>query len=700
MEIENKVEERVSGFIGQKSSAPHALLQSSECERIHNFITRRGRLRKIWGGTLYAESALGLNQIKWIDRYQNRWIAQHGRTIVVETAENSQTFTPAAGTGGVVLGDDTYVSSDRWTDRLYVTNGVENKFLENTFLGEKFLQLGIIPPGNGRKWVAFQADYTITESAAGGSGLPTGSIGYAITWWDSVRKVESLPWGAQVGEDGLWNSYAYNFASSLAVTPSGAGKKFRIDISAIKAQGYDTERVTHFKIYRWTQADNATFKLIADPEESGYDALLAISNDYYDDELPEASLGAVLDESISPPPSGKFYQGYGIDDRDVADIGPRFVKLHRDQLWLFGIRLPGTPYGSKPAGSSGYAQADYFPQSGILYGSDVGNFDYWKYSYDVGRANGQKDTGIARHRNTLILFKERSAFYLDGSSPDNYEIRELDVQRGVIAPGSIQETTRGVIGLSADGFCLFDAAGGGKIISEEITDEVERINHEYLAKITSAFDPEEEKYECHVPVENTFNTKVFVYDLKSGSWSFHRKAGGAIKYALDSKSRVVGLLGDARNGRLYKVTDRSATTMNSETLHGSWASKHFDFGRPGELKSLQRVSITARAKSDFRLSIDVIGDFGQRDSVTINDIEPDVLSGNWAEDSDDEEGMNWNEGQWASSTVKKRFTVLVQMIAENIQLVVRNSDTDADRASFEIEEILLEASALSGSDDN
>lgn len=140
-------------------------------------------------------------------------------------------------------------------------------------------------------------------------------------------------------------------------------------------------------------------------------------------------------------------------------------------------------------------------------------------------------------------------------------------------------------------------------------------------------------------------------------------------------------------------------TFNGQTMHASWRSKHFDFGQPGELKGLQAVVITARAKRDFRLSIDIIPDFAQDDCVSVNDVDPDVRDDVLAASVNDPEGMLWDEGQYSSGMVKKKFTILIQVVAETFQLIIRNSDTDADRAAFEIEEIMLYASLMDGSDD-
>ncbi len=851
MEIENLVTERVGSFNGQRSSTPHATLQPSDAERVENFVTKKGRLRKIWGTLFYANPGLDAGEVKWLDYFRNRWIFQQGTAIGVESAENSSVFTKV---GDILLGALNRITSEKWQSRIYMSNGVENRFFESNAGVEKYLTVGLLPPGLGYRgmfgdnpgtpplitssplatgvgpivasvdWSTGAALPANAYTAAGGVGngdfltasangililddgaLPqigetilvkneastnnggiytvtaTGDanspfvltrasyfctpanmivlsvipvlkganatfayqIGFAgaitvgvtaltftkvasagiaayvpyryvLTWWDAVRRVESLPHGSWVGEDGFWNSYSPLAGAGNAITLTGADVGARVSITQFKNFGYDTDRVTHFILYRGTQDSfkqfagapttiPTTFKRIADPDISDTadikGTLLTIDHDFYDDYTKEESLGKLLDESLSPPPGGKYYLGRG-DTQDVGNYGPRFVKLFRDSLWYFGVRFPGTIHGQRVVvDGSNIIAATYFPFSGFAYASDPQAFDYWKFSFDVGRASGQEDTGLAIHRNTLIFFKSASAYYLSGSTLDNYAIQLLDSKRGIVAPGSIQETTKGVIGLSADCFAIFDSVGGAKPISEEISDEVDAINLDLADKITSAFDPKEEKYECHVPVLNTYNTKVFIYDLKQSAWSFTTRAGASAAYGLSSNRRVTGLLGDTQNSRLYKTIDQSQITFNGQTILGSWSSKHFDFGNPAKLKSLQRVLITARAVRDFKLSIDVIPDFGDGDSVSIEDISPDVKNDDWNDVAPDTAGADWDEGQWGEATTKKKFSILVQCIGRNLQLVVRNANADANAASFEIEEIVLEASLLGGDAD-
>jgi hypothetical protein len=704
VDIQNHVKEVIRAFGGIKSSLPQGALAATDCEDCVNFVPRRGRLRKLWGTSRVFNSGSGAGPIQMVARLRDRWLAQHGSAIIQEQAVGQNDFQQI---GDILLGEANRAHSAKWENRIFLSNGVENKFLEHAADGSfKYLNLGLLPPGNGAKGgLTIQPDLVVTEIPYIGSDLVMGEeYGYVVTWWDDRTQTESLPWGSYVGEDGLWLSAALAYAYSVRVTVSAADRALRVNIAALKAFGYDADRVTHFIVYRWTQADNATFKRC--PTLSGSIDLsqgfrVPIADDYFDDIAAEADLGAVLDASISPPPSGLFYQGYGIKAQDQAAIGARFVEQFRDQLWLFGARFPGNIHGVEPNSDAlGYEIGiQWPPQSGIGYASDVGNPDYWKYTYDVGKSTGQEDTGMKKYNDVLMFFKSRSSYRLLGSSPDNYEIREMDPNRGFTVPGSVQSTTIGVVGIGEGGFTLFTGAGEGVLIADELFDHFARINMQHADKISSAFDPLEEKYECSVPLDGAVhNTHVFSLDCKTRSWALTRRAFGAAAYELSGGKISVSLLGDRQNGRLYTASDLSKVTLDGQTMHGKWRSRAVDFGLPGDLKSVQMVEVTARGRMDFRISIDLITDFGQADSSTATeeDCAPDLRGDKWAEDEQDDAGMNWDHGQWSKGTEKKKFTILIQGVGKNFNLVIRNSDRDADRACFEIEEVVIHASRLSG----
>lgn len=674
----SEVKEVIRGFTGQKSSIPSGSLEPTDAEKIINFTVRKFRLRKVWGASLYANLDFGDLQsgVDWVDRFRHMWFCQRGNSIGKETADGSKVFEEI---GTISLGTTTRVRSEKWRNRIYMTNGVENKFYEDSLSsGEKYLTLGLIPPGNGlRDSLSLQPSISL-ELNTGGSGQFDNDTKYeyVVTFWDNTREIESLPNGAEAGEDGLWSG-----SKPANITTTGASQLITIDISDVKAVGYDEDRVTHWIVYR-RKYDSTTDLPLDDFKRIGLgDGLISIESDSVQDSTEDDDLGTVLDESLSPPPSGLNYSGAA-----STDVGPRFIKEHNDQLWLFGPRYPGF-------GLLGYNKA-----TGIAYASRVGFPDYFEFSYDVGYADDQKDTGLAKYRNTLIFFKSNSIYYLDGTNPGNYAVRELDNKRGAVASGSIQETPVGVIALSSDGFILVDSVSPARIISESIFDEIQGINFSQIDKIVSAYNMQEGKYECHIPMRSSLNAnKVFVYDINTKSWDFRNKnVGGSAHFDIGDDGERVGLLGDPNNGRLYDLVDESQVTFNGQKIAGRWASKHFDFGEPDKLKRLVSMRLKARSAGAFSLDIDVVMDNGQQETYSLKNVNSESVFTTLAASESDDDGdeLVLDQGQLSEDLTWKKFEIMLSGVARNFQVIIRESGETDNSRGFEIDEIVLVGNLL------
>lgn len=674
--LEKEVMERIAGFSGQKSSTPHGLMQATDAMQLKNFLVRKQSLRKAWGADLYAQPLfnLGSNGITWIDRYSNRWFVQQGPVIALETAESSKAFTEistamttsASGPDGV--SHNLRIRSDKWKENIFLVNGKDSKRYYETSGGTNpFITIGLIPPGNGYA-DASQPAISFSDGGAATTTKPANPI-YIITWWDSSRSVESLPNGAIVDEDGLWFSKK-EFTYTIA-----ADHKAVVDISAVKAAGYDS-RVSGWFLYRLSTADSVYRRVNDDAIDIG-------TSTYTDDTAEADLLGLVLDETISPPPDGTHYLTLaGTNLQGANCFGPRFVKFFRDQLWLFGASYPGSDLG-------------YLPVKSILYGSEIDNPDYYPFAFDIARSTQEEDTGLAEFRNTLHMFKTRSIHILDGTAADNYVVRRIDRQRGCVAPGSLQETPKGIICLSSDGFIIVDGTGPAKLISDSIFDEVQNINFLYLEGVSSAYDLKEGKYECHLPTgANNKNSSVFIFDVNEGTWQFKTKAvGSAVKYDLDSKARSVGIMGDLNNSRLYTITDTAFPTFNGQTILARFASKHFDFGQPGKLKRLRYIKIKAKSVTDFAISVLISIDFG-RETIDLGSISSESVFSVWASGPSDAAGMTWDVDNWDGPFVDRKFEILASGIGRNFQIIISENESGALNSGFEIGEILLEANLL------
>lgn len=674
MALEKEVQERIGLFTGQKSAVPHGTLSSTDASLIRNFFCRKGRLQKIWGASVYAEPvfATGTGGIVWIDRFISRWIYQRGELIALEDSEGSKTFS-SVGSINVAQSNDPYwdgrIASDKWRNRIFMVNGTECRFYEDSPLsGSKFLTLGLIPPGNGARGIfTSQPTLTITDVSAG--NVATTQPTYVVTWYDAARGIESLPNGATVGEIGLWSG-----DNRVQFSPASAGnRKYNVDITALKAAGYDTDRVTGWFLYRLTTADSV-FKRVSNTYTS-------IATNSMDDNVADASLGTVLNTDNSPPPSGRYY--YDSPSLAYTAVGSRFVRFFRDQLWLFGVQYPGQ-------GDLSFVKAN-----GIVYASDTQNPDYWLYDFEVGRNNQQSDTGMAVHMNTLLFFKERSIYALEGTNPDNYVIRPVDTRRGCVAPGSIQETPAGVISLSAEGFIISTGTGPSQVISEEIFDEIRNINFANRNKIVSAYDNQEGKYECHVPMlPSSNNTQVFIYDVVFKTWQMKTIGmAQAVRYDIDSNFSRIGLAGDQFQSRLYNVVDEEQVTYNGQAINAVWESKNFDFGQPDRAKRLVFMNIKGRAKIDFRITVDIVMDFGA-ETHTIENILSESTYSQWAASATDESGSDYDVDNWDGDFVDKKFEIPLTGVARNFQIIIRESETSANRGGFLLEEIILQGNLL------
>lgn len=708
-----EVTEKISVFSGIKSSYPSngAVLQNGDAEDMINFMIRKARLRKIWGGELYAQIVDGEGPIKWIDRYRNRWICQRSNRVFWESAESSAVFEQI---GNIYDSPNTKVRSELAKENIYLVNGIENKVYQRSVLRledlseskPNFRRLGIIPPGNGkidlRDEIGLEVEPSLILSSSGGGSLSAGTYQYLITWLEIVPGfdvLESLPNGAVVLENGLWGG------RKPAQITVGGSSTVTIDLTEYVNAGYDTDRVDGFFVYRrevdvtdplnpvplsdWVRTTDGPTEDPDNPFSFGIafngpivPGVTAIDTGAVD--------GPVLVESNSPPPSGIYYSG-GVSDLHT-EYGPRFVKEHNDQLFLFGVRYPGVEITA-----DGVTNEFVPATSGIAYASHVGNYDYWgRFTYNIGVGTGQEDTGLAKHRNILYFIKDGSVYFLDGTNPLNYAIRECDPKRGFSIPGSICETPAGIIGLSQEGWGIIDSPGPIKIISEEIFDKIGKINFTHKDKIHSSYDPKEGKYECHLPHgSNTNVSRVFSYDVNLKTWEvYSKRIGGAVKYALDSKKRKVGLLGNRSNGELYDITDELVVTIDGEQIKGMWRSKNFDFGHPDKLKRLKFIRIKARAVDDFSLGVEIVLDSGQQQTVDLGSLESESVYATWAEDESDSDGGEYGESDWSGETVPVKFEILAEGVARNFQIILRESGEEAANANFEIEEIILVAELM------
>lgn len=124
-----------------------------------------------------------------------------------------------------------------------------------------------------------------------------------------------------------------------------------------------------------------------------------------------------------------------------APAGASYVCHFSDRLWLAATLLePDKIFFSR--------LLDYQVWNDTETGID--NF------IDVSVGDNQKITGIARTREHLTVFKERSLFYLMGYGPEDWKLERISDDLGCIAPGSLAQLDSMTIWLSDRGVYMDD----------------------------------------------------------------------------------------------------------------------------------------------------------------------------------------------------------------------------------------------------
>lgn len=723
--LKNRRTERAISFDGQKSALPVEAYGFKSAQNVVGFVLKEGQLRRVVGGDTYADIIPGQpGGILSLHRFKNLWGAQRGTKIAFEDAEGAATFTDIF-TG--LESEDKFFSA-QWRDRIFMVNGVEAKFLLNRqddALSDtrEAGNIGLDPP-DGQDWVDLGG---VTETDTGSGELVNGDYYYFLTVFDGETNSESPAAGAAVSVDGIFelsanareaNGTNFGPRGHLMIVVSGPSS---VTFSKTQLHPYllalqaENPRITDFSIYRGTldPTSNLYSSLFAVPNIANSNqtinniaALIADDLDFVDDTA-TADLPAIgLPTNNSPPPTmarlrlarekmaagGAFVSPFV----EAENSGFRHIRAFRDQLFGFGAFSTGWDRSSEDFPT--YDENGRNAFSGILFGSEVYQPDYFPYIWEVGRGDGQTAVGLGVLGDTaLLLFKEKSTYYLSGSSPSDFVVRILDTNKGCVNESTIQETPIGVICLDRTGFVLFNKIGQGERISIEIQDIIDSIQFPYSASFYSFYDPKNQHYYCSVVVPGSQTPNLtLILDLDSMQWTTDTSIVGLSRLAdTDSNGEYVELVGARDTGRLVSLSNPEIPTFQGQAVYSSWTSGALSFGDDQHKKKMRWLYLKVSAAGDWSATIQVIPDFDEsrRYSIDVNyDSEQDTW---YSSDASTDGSLIWDEGEWAFDG-PERSQVKIPIICKGrlFQVRVINQDTAANRWGFAIEGISAEAVML------
>ncbi len=632
-----------------------------------------------------------------------------------------------------------------WRDRAVLANGIDFKqvVLRDSVIGsQEFRNIGlwIRPEGvavglsGGNIIVTKSNSFTISYDEFNALGIPNsvniaaGTYYYVMTFYDANTNTESPGLGAMISQSGLTelspNSvFGPGVQTVVVAAANGVGCPFSQAQTALNYYRALYPNITHFLIYRSTGAafpEYNTFYRVpyvhASSSMNGQtfiniDRFLAEGLPWVDDtataDLPLTSLA---ENNGAPPSIDAMYhtdlliqtinavttQTYPAQ-ADILSIdkysAPIQSKFFRDQLFCIGAKSPGRIVSEVSLDSSAEKISGLIMNfSSLLHGSEVYQPDYWPYVWEVGVGDGQDCTGIAVIGDAaLLIFKDRSTYYLSGSSPDNYVVRVMDTSKGCLHRKTIQEVPNGVICLDRSGFVAYNKIGLGERISKDIQDIIDTIDFSYLHLFHSSFDQENQRYYCSVVTDgNTTPDTTLCLDLDSMGWTIETGQIGSCRIISNSSDGVyTDLVGDRNSGLIKDYSFKTNVTDRGGEIESIWTSGPIDFGDRQHRKRMQYVYITGVCASSWEINIEVIPDYDPSRKFVVEGWDVESSMSQWSSESI--ENLLWGEGNWASNTTLRKITKIPVVCTGYVfQVRIVNKSTNADAYGFEIHNVSCE----------
>jgi hypothetical protein len=634
-------------FSGQKSGLPPQTIKPTDCEIVRNFLTLRGQLERIPGTTLYG-TIIGSGRITWIDRLAFTWFAQRGTEIFLESGQDTGSFNNI-----LDLTSDDPIVSDKYKLEMYMTNGTDFKVYNyaqasNRNLG---LQSPISPTAlNG-------ADTNQITKGTNGSLNDQETYKCTFTYYDPANNIESPAVNVRPNESGLDSDLSAFDYWSIAL---GSGEdEFTIKATYLQTifnntyNGNSLIDTNATKIRVYVTGDGSSvraniYRLYGEYTISGLTDINVTSE----------ATGVLLPTDNIPAPSvirqqESYFTRYGL--QYTGFVGYKSIRFFRDSLFGFGasgVEYPGT--------------VDQTYDS-ILYIHEPFQPDYVFDTREVACGDGQRGIGVAVLRDSaLAIFKERSTYYLSGTSPDTYVVRVMDPRRGAVAVRTIQETPYGIFALDNAGVIQVDAIGPIPLVSEDIEDVIRTINFAAISTAYSGYDARDSRYYLAVPTEGSGTpNKTLVYKADDKTWSIiEGQEGGSISFGFSSVNEPRNIIGTNTNGRVLRfdqetVVDNIGTAINSEYLSGPFYGSD-----PGRKKKAKFLYITAESASDWTITIGIVPDFGQGEEYILENLNSNSLFSVYASsqaDTTPNVGV-FDESLWAANKLKSRLRFLCMVL--------------------------------------
>ena len=261
-----------------------------------------------------------------------------------------------------------------------------------------------------------------------------------------------------------------------------------------------------------------------------------------------------------------------------------FIELHYDRLWI--------------AGDSENPDRVYFSTANVN-GADIEDFtiplaeedeiNMHGGFLDVRSYDGSKIIAMKVIFNSVVIFKNKSAYKIYGSSPSNYQLVDLFSCNGAIADKSICVGNNGAYFLNSDGIYYYDGTNT-TLVSQKIKNTISKMNKNYANKSVAIYH--DNKYYIAIPTGvSDVNDTLIVYDTINSSF---------MTYDIDNITSFL----EYDNEILYTTgNDVKVLFKGENALPLLWTTPLIDFGAKNCRKMSNYIYLRLKGEGQIKFTL-------------------------------------------------------------------------------------------------
>jgi len=284
----------------------------------------------------------------------------------------------------------------------------------------------------------------------------------------------------------------------------------------------------------------------------------------------------------------------------------------------------GDAGGAPPTGDAIVAHKErlFVARGHRLYFSEAFDAEKWPALnfIDIGVGSEGRITALRVLYDALYIFKERAIYVLQGSTPEDFEVKRVSDRVGTLAPYSVtnvDDTTMGFWG--PRGYLFFDG-----VELSTLSDPVTQIVEGLVKHLTPALAPQiaagalDGRVYISIPDEHAqVNSMTLVFDQDTKSWTVYRGMAGSVFIVAKRGDRYELVWGSPTEGQLYTLSDDFTDNGTAYTMAAETAQTFLD--HPERMKRPRSVFILASSPDrDTTLNVYLRTEDGQlRGPVTV-----------------------------------------------------------------------------------